>query len=277
MDDVDFESCVVVMAHPDDEVLWSSSILRRSKKVVICYNQAPGSKAVSVGRVGVFDNFPIDNIISLDITESDTYLSTNWKNPIETEYGIRCGRNRDGYARNFHLITSALQDHLDEGDLVVTHNPWGEYGHEEHVQVFRAVSYMKERKGFRVFVTGYVSDRVVGFMEKTIDRLRSKPVLMPVDKPLCEDIKRHYQKHNCWTWEDDYKWPDYECFYEVANSGSPLRRNDKTMASLPVNVVWIDGKISILRRAGRHIKRWFKTSVIDVFFSAPLLMMVPFH
>lgn len=270
-----FDSCVIVMAHPDDEVLWASSILRRAKKIIICYNKTLRSEVISAGRVDIFKNFPVENIISLDITESDTYLSTNWCEPVETDHGIYCGRNREDYARNFHLIAAALRDHLDEGDTVVTHNPWGEYGHEEHVQVFRAVSSLKRQKSFRIFVTGYVSDRVVNFMEKNIDRLRSKPVLMPVDKNLCEDIKRHYQENGCWTWEDEYRWPDYECFYEITNPESPLKRNDKTMSSLPVNVIWIDGRLSTVRRTIRNIKMRVKVAVNNIFFSAFLIAMVP--
>lgn len=261
----DFKAAVVVMAHPDDEVLWASSILATAKKIILCYNEAPNSGATSRGRRTVFDDFPLKTVVELNITESNTYQTTNWRKPVETVYGIRCERNSEAYARNFHLLSAALREHLDEGDIVVTHNPWGEYGHEEHVQVYRAVSQVKRERNFRLFVTNYVSDRVLYFMEKNIHRLGPACAFLPTDKALGERLKQHYQAHNCWTWEDDYSWPDHECFYEVVNPDGPLRSDERTMSSLPVNVIWLDEQSLVWGRVLRTLKRRFVTMMHGLF------------
>ncbi len=55
--------------------------------------------------------------------------------------------------RNFHRLRDMLRPELEGLDAVVTHNPWGEYGHEEHIQVFRVISAQAEEMGFRVWVS----------------------------------------------------------------------------------------------------------------------------
>lgn len=251
----DFRRCVVVMAHPDDEILWASSLLAAAKKIILCYGDSPPEPAIGEGRRALLRDFPLKTVVGLNIAESDVHLAVDWRHPVETAYGIQCGRNGDAYARNFHLLREALEDHLEEGDIVVTHNPWGEYGHEEHVQVYRAVADVKRQRNFRLFVTGYVSDRVLHFMEKNMPRLGPAVAMLPTDKDLCQTLKLQYQAHKIWTWEDAYAWPDHECFYEVRHPDAPLRTDERTMVSLPLNILWLDGQLPAWRLKLRGLKR----------------------
>lgn len=251
----DFVGCVIVVAHPDDEVLWASSILRAAKKVIVCYQETDQSQKVSAGRIELLRNFPLDNVVCLKIKESNTYQTTSWRKPTESEYGIYCSRNSRAYIANFHLLVDLLKDHIDADDIVVTHNPWGEYGHEEHVQVYRAVTRLQKDRHFRLFVTGYVGDRVIHFMEQNTDRLGQASSLFAIDKSLCHALKRHYQLHDSWTWDDNYEWPDFECFYEVLRPDAALRPPSGTLSSMPVNVIWLDGPLPLWRRLFRKIKR----------------------
>lgn len=251
----EFRNCVIVVAHPDDEILWASSLLAVARKIILCYGESPGYPAVGAGRRALLKEFPLETVVSLDVAESDVHLSANWAHPVETAYGIEVSRNGDAYAKRFHLLREALEAHLEEGDIVVTHNPWGEYGHEEHVQVHRAVADVRQRRNFRLFVTGYVSDRVLRFMEKCTPRLGPAFAMLPTDKALGDALKRQYQANGIWTWEDAYQWPDRECFYEVHDPAAPLRSDERTMVSLPVNVLWLDGQRPIWRRALRGLKQ----------------------
>lgn len=261
----DFRSAVIIMAHPDDEVLWASSILATARKVILVYDEAPNDARTSEGRRTVFDNFPLSTALSLGISESHCYDSTHWREPEETRYGVRCGRNKNVYKKNFQLLVTALEAHIGDGDLVVTHNPWGEYGHEEHVQVFRAIAHLQQkRRGMRIFVSSYVSDRVLYFMERNTPRLGAASELLPTDKALGETLMRHYQAHNCWTWEDGYQWPDYECFYEVVDANAPLRCDKLTMSSMPVNVIWLDEQSPTYTNAVRATKKQFIAKLRDL-------------
>ncbi|WP_428648027.1 hypothetical protein [Roseibium sp.] len=251
----DFKSAVIVMAHPDDEVLWASSILATARKVILCYDEAPHDAQTTEGRRTVFDDFPVKTAVSLKITESHCYDTIHWRQPVETIYGVQCGRNKDVYENNFEPLVQALDQHLNDGDLVVTHNPWGEYGHEEHVQVFRAVAALRRKRNLRIFVSSYVSDRVLYFMERNTPRLGDASELLPTDKQLGQVMMRHYQAHNCWTWEDGYQWPDYECFYEVIDPDAPLRTDTRTMSSMPVNVIWLDAHAPTASNVKRVMKK----------------------
>jgi hypothetical protein len=249
----DLNHCVIIMAHPDDEILWASSILAAAKKVVLCFTDSADA-AVTRGRAALLKEFPLTSVVSLNLPESRCFLTTDWDHPIETEYGIQCGRDREGYARNFARLSAAIEQHVSAGDVVVTHNPWGEYGHEEHVQVYRAVASLRKTRDFRLVVTGYAGDRVLSFMQRNVSRLGSS-VALPTDKVLAQSLMRHYQKHDSWTWDDGYQWPDHELFYEIQSVEAPLRRIEGTMVSLPVNMLSIDGHLPLWHRFLRGVKR----------------------
>jgi hypothetical protein len=249
----DFHHCVIIMAHPDDEILWASSILAAAKKVVLCFGDTADA-AVSRGRAALLKEFPLASVISLNLEESRSFLTTDWHHPVETAHGIQCGRDREGYARNYARLSAALDEHVLAGDVVVTHNPWGEYGHEEHVQVYRAVSALKRTRDFRLVVTGYASDRVLSFMQMNMPRL-GPSITLPTDKVLALSLMRHYQKHGSWTWDDGYQWPDQELFYEIQSVDAPLRPIGGTMASFPVNMLSIDGHLPLWHRLLRRVKR----------------------
>ncbi len=79
---------VIVAAHPDDEVLWFSSILADVDEVIICYNDLFDDAKTSKGRKRALAEFPHDNISSLDIMESGVFALADWENPIPSAYGI---------------------------------------------------------------------------------------------------------------------------------------------------------------------------------------------
>ncbi|MCO5734690.1 PIG-L family deacetylase [Rhizobium sp. SSA_523] len=257
----DFAGCVIVMAHPDDEILWASALVAGARKIILCYTESADSAEVTQGRRQLLQSFPVKTVISLDIPESGTYQSTDWTRPVETPYGIACSRNRDRYARNFHRLVDALSGHLAEDDVVVTHNPWGEYGHEEHIQVYRAVCALKQTLRLRLFVSGYASDRILYFMQRTMPRLGRVSAPLLTDKALAARLKAHYQAHRSWTWDDHYDWPDHECFYEIAAPDAPLRPGTGTLSSRPVNVIWLDGSLPAWRRLYRSLKRRWRALI----------------
>ncbi|MBN9052258.1 MAG: hypothetical protein J0H80_00430 [Rhizobiales bacterium] len=87
----DFKDCIVVVAHPDDEILWASSLLACAKKIIMCYGDSPESAQVSAGRRALLRQFPLKSVVSLDITEARVYQMADWRRPVETAHGIRCG------------------------------------------------------------------------------------------------------------------------------------------------------------------------------------------
>ena len=107
---------------------------------------------------------------------------------------------------------------LPRKSIVITHNPWGEYGHVDHIQVFNVIQNLQSILDIEIFVTGYVSS-ISRFYAKTVfNFLIPKPYVKKTNSSIYRLLKNHYQSYGCWTWFDDYKLPDYECFYVISKS-----------------------------------------------------------
>jgi LmbE family N-acetylglucosaminyl deacetylase len=116
-------------------------------------------------------------------------------------------RYRDAYAGLVHDLSGLLAGFSD----VFTHNPWGEYGHPDHVQVSRVVTTLGERLGFRTHFSNYVAPRSMRFASSFIPRLKKGVVLEP-DRALADQVKGMYVENGCWTWHADYSPPETEAF-----------------------------------------------------------------
>jgi LmbE family N-acetylglucosaminyl deacetylase len=207
---------VIVVAHPDDEILFFSSIIEKVDAVIVCFGPS-GTKKVTDGRRLLQNRYPLKNIEWLNIQESNVFLSANWDHPKLTDDGILVRRDQNEYQKNFITLVELFKTKLASYDVVYTHNPWGEYGHEEHISVFKAVWSATESTKTAVYVSSYISDR----SKKTFDiqkaLLGSDLITGKTPKSLCESIKKLYISTDCWTWDDEYTWPDAEVFIKLGN------------------------------------------------------------
>ncbi len=96
-----------------------------------------------------------------------------------------------------------------------THNPWGEYGHPDHVQVSRVVTELGAQLGFRTHFSSYIAPRSMRFASQFIPTLR-KELLLPTDRTLAARIKAVYLEHGCWTWHTGYEPPETEAMLTQA-------------------------------------------------------------
>jgi len=64
------EKSILVVAHPDDEVLWFSSILERVDRVVFCYLDCESIPLCSEGRRKSLSEYPMKNILCSNLPES---------------------------------------------------------------------------------------------------------------------------------------------------------------------------------------------------------------
>ena len=159
--------------------------------------------------------FGLENISCLELEESELFWCVDWNHPVRTEYGMEITENIRPdtlYRNNFHLLVEHLRQLLRGYKNVFTHNPWGEYGHVEHVQVYRAVKYLQPELQFRLWFTGYVSNKSATLMTHEYSTMGPNLGLMKTDKVLAESISDLYKKNGCWTWYEDYEWCDHETF-----------------------------------------------------------------
>lgn len=215
-----FATSALVVAHPDDEVLWFSSVVGRVKLVVIAYEACDVMPELGDGRRAASAKYPLATAVFLRLPEPCSLWHVDWANPEPSEYGMVLNmpgsaeaeaRYRDAYAGLVHDLADLLTGISD----VFTHNPWGEYGHPDHVQVSRVVSTLGSRLGFRTHFSNYVAPRSMRFASSFIPRLKKGVALGP-DVELADRVKALYVEHGCWTWHSDYEPPETEAFLTLA-------------------------------------------------------------
>jgi len=211
------ENAVLVVAHPDDEVLWFGSILREVGKVIIAFRDYAGVPGLGERRTTAMAELPYASLTCLGIAEAGSLKRANWGDPTTTEFGLALdeaaehSETRLHYERNFATLRAALAGALTADIDVFTHNPWGEYGHEDHVQVYRVVERLQQSIGFRLWTSNYCSNRSATLASRY--HIDDRPVKrLPIDRAFAGRVARIYQRHDCWTWARDWVWPDEDCF-----------------------------------------------------------------
>ncbi len=208
-----FASAALVVAHPDDEALWFSSVVGRVKRVIIAYEACDALPGLGQARHAASEAYPLASALFLRRPEPCSLWHVDWANPQSTDYGMALNqpeaeaRYRDAYAGLVDELGSLLGGISD----VFTHNPWGEYGHPDHVQVSRVVTTLGKRLGFRTHFSNYVAPRSMRFASNFILELK-KSVALESDHTLADRLKGVYVEHGCWTWHADYTPPETEAF-----------------------------------------------------------------
>lgn len=215
---------IVVVAHPDDEVLWFSSVLPRADEVVLAFGPYAAVPGLAEQRDRAVADLPLP-VTFLRLAEAGSYAMADWARPTESASGIELSRApreiREAYDTNFIAVRDYLLDVLKPGQDVYSHNPWGEYGHEDHVLVFRAVEAARRRIGFRHWVPGYVSDRSAALARQWQGRMPRPSQPSPTDQDFAASIEAIYRRHNCWTWDPGWIWPKQEWFFRMDDAADP--------------------------------------------------------
>jgi hypothetical protein len=249
----------LVVAHPDDEILWFSSILQHCKSVMVCFGpSATSAESWDPGRSVLMNSYPLGKVRFLKLRQSDAFESADWSRAKETGSGLQLRRTSPLYENNAARLMRMLEMELPGETVVITHNPWGEYGNEEHVQVYRVLSILRERLGFELLVNSYVSNRSMNLMSRYRYSLAADTVMRETDRALAHRLKDRYLANDCWTWMPDYEWPEYESLYRVTRDG----RQPGTTASPPLNYLHHDFHQSPIRKlASRAVPAPLRTFI----------------
>ena len=214
----EIENGILIVSHPDDECLFASSILDKISTIIICYNYIPGDKKISNARQESLKNYPLKNInlISLNLSQSiKTFMPLNWLNIKENNFGLIGGYKRKFYSENYQKLLNNLRDIIPMNSLIISHNPWGEYGHSEHCQVFKVAFQIALEKNCDLYVDAYYSNLTRFFAMKKLHLLIPNIYRFKTNKKIYERLKKHYLNYGCWTWYKNYKLPKIEFFYRV--------------------------------------------------------------
>jgi LmbE family N-acetylglucosaminyl deacetylase len=256
-----FRNSIIVCAHPDDEVLWFSSILRDVDEVLVVFQDLWSMPDIGAQRLAAVAQHPHPNITLLGVREAGTAGYADWEKPVPNDVGIAFSKRvvrRDLkrialkaldrtlpmtfrhsevkvpklYHDNFARISSILTPRLRKGMNVFTHNPWGEYGHEDHVQIFRVLESLRDRIGFRLWVNNYFTDRSDALAQQYLHRRGYDLIRASIDHLFTRQVADIYRNNGCWTWVENWRWFEEECFFDIpSTSGDP----EPSRAAPPMN------------------------------------------
>jgi LmbE family N-acetylglucosaminyl deacetylase len=238
------DNSLLVVCHPDDEVLWFGSILRDVGEVIVAYEDYFARPDLGAARRAALARMPRP-VTSLALPESGSYGLADWKAPKITPQGLALDRGTrslrevkrrslravgfpapdlcaaDRYAANFTALLAALRPRVKPGMNVFTHNPWGEYGHEDHIQMFRVLDQLRREVGFTLWMSNYCTERSLTLAKRYFVRNPGPSVRLPVDADYCETVADVYRAHGCWTWAPDWQWFEEERFREAPRGIAP--------------------------------------------------------
>jgi len=233
-------NAVIVAAHPDDEILWFSSVMGQAQQVIILYRDFWADPELGDRRAEAIGNLPHPNVTWLEMAEAGSFGCADWNAPALSESGLgftSTATLRDikslvkkalpisapapevpisqAYEANFRECVERLRPLLRKDMNVFTHNPWGEYGHEDHVQCFRALDLLRREIGFTLWNSNYCTDRSLPLAQLYFQPQPPAFVRLPTDIPYAREVAQAYIDADCWTWVDDWSWFADECFMEA--------------------------------------------------------------
>jgi len=166
---------------------------------------------------------PLAGVVDLAIPESGvgSQLQVIRHEPSAPDMPISDPAARTRYDTNYARLLEGLRASLAGIEHVYTHNPWGEYGHPEHIQVHRAVAALQEELEFTLWFSNYVSARTWSLARSLEDRLRAaeRRVVRP-DLAMARRLGRIYRHYGAWTWNWAHCWPAREAVYALPPAGS---------------------------------------------------------
>lgn len=153
---------VLVFAHLDDELLWMGPFLGHALALV---QAGPATSTATADQMknfyaskSVYRN-PQELIFAFKPIPTEQYLK-------ESKPDYRCFRdlNQYSYAKTFDALYPILDNLKRKGAArIITHNPWGEYGHPNHRNVSAVVREIAVKLGLEVWISEVVrTGRVQG-------------------------------------------------------------------------------------------------------------------
>ena len=233
------KNSILILAHPDDEILFASSLINDVKKIIIIYSATP-NRRLSKNREKLINKYPLKKCIFLSLDESIGPKNLFYLlNGSETNYGVKI--DDISYKNNKKNIEKKINNYINNCDTLITHNPWGEYGNHEHIQLHRIIRDIAFKKRLKLYVTGYASFASSNLMYMNDCLLKNKFFIKETNISLFKKLKQLYLETGCWTYSNSYEPPKIEIFYEIELSVEHKLKQiispQKLQTSLPVNLI----------------------------------------
>lgn len=181
---------LLIVAHPDDEILWFNPYY--FDEIVIVYCRRHDKEAFEKQRRDALSRHPLKDRIRLLALEEPGF----WKDPSRIVQ----------YTESENLLLELLKtEYLHKSvDVVYTHNEVGEYGHKDHILVSQCVH--------RVFSDKYpIWMPVKGINESSINGFPQMTHKIPLND--FKEIRQIYADNQVWTWNFTYLPKERETYY----------------------------------------------------------------
>lgn len=188
--DLNSTTKLMIVAHPDDDIIWGGSHLIDDNYLVICV-----TCGVDLKRVEEFKN-----VMS---KTNDDYIMLG--------YPDKTNGKRDDWNSVYDSVTNSLKTIINYKDweLVVTHNPDGEYGHIQHKMTSKIVTEIVSSKNLMYFGRYYKSNSVPDDLESITDENYNIKVNTLVPLYASQAIIKPYgHMLNHEVWIPYKKWSD---------------------------------------------------------------------
>lgn len=185
---------LMIVAHPDDEMLWGGSRLIQDNYLVVCITC--GGNQERVKEIETVMEKTNDKLVILNYPDKTNGERDNWDN------------HRDNIKEDLINIFS-----LKEWELIVTHNPEGEYGHIHHVMTNKLVTDNADKSKLYYFGKYYSKKELIEVekLPKPLDKdvLDKKVEILQiyVTQDFINDMFNHM-----FQYED---WKSYEQWQEL--------------------------------------------------------------
>lgn len=185
---------LMIVAHPDDEVMWAFSELINDDYLVICITCGSNYKRVNeFQKVMKYTN---DEYIMLNYPDKENGERSNWNN-------------------NFKDIRRDLTRIIEYKDwnIIVTHNPKGEYGHIQHIITSNIVTSISNKDNLVYFGKYYKKNNLNNNLIKINSNLLDKKKyvinnIYKTQKRVLDSMSHMYPYENLLSykeWNDEYE------------------------------------------------------------------------
>lgn len=222
---------LVVFSHQDDDLLWMMPFWGRAEKFILSnLPKSPDHNAVVANHPQWYQSRHVSLFGSVPLS---TFLG-DWADPLKRQYLV-----------TYNSLRSRLEPHIASSsiDRIITHNPWGEYGHYHHRLLSKVVRDLAVKYRKDVWA---LSSKVVG-SDPTFSYLKTGTLGLPFvygsyDHHDFVTYRQAYidrdndpnSGHRTWTWSTgEYQYPTNEQTYiKLVNNGSDLTTYNSEVARL---------------------------------------------
>ena len=168
---------LMIIAHPDDESLWGGAHLAKQDYLVVCVTCGSDEK-----RKKEFEKAMNEF--------GNKYMSLGYPDKTNNE--------KDDWSKIYYKIEKDIKYILNykKWDMIVTHNPEGEYNHIHHKMVSTMVSKNADKDRLYYFNRYYTSDELTNmdYCIRTLDDkdIYRKNIMLPDYESQQQIIDNHY-------------------------------------------------------------------------------------